>query len=637
MNLEGEAGNEKQMERPVTRWRRETLDKTLKKKIESNEIERPTSRRGIKEEIEEYGSSFRSATPAARNAPLAVRTPSASISGLSRLNTGLSMSGLERPITQHGIASIRPGTAGRGTSMTRQVQDKRYYEGLVQLKMRELSQEMATIVRDIDMQNKERATILHYDKRAKDLAGELTALQGELADYNIVVDKMSSNIEKESMDQETKELLSRNERSMAEIEDMFERRQEMEQRLRRTEKEMGTVRERTEKLIDMMDPGTRERYEILRKEKVKVEKTIALMQEELEVLSKEQDHFEEQMALSPFKQEAVKLHVKIMDGEYKRDKLREEEGNRLPPEKEREELLVKIKQDNMEMAAAEAQLAGKKKRLAEVEVELERLETDLEDGNADKQTKYKELRKREEVMEQFAATFDDNKAEEMERIRKLEISIVEYLERISNGGGDADGHNLTRNEEVLLILNKSKHEDYYETGERTTANNINNNRSFEVLRNDYIDLKETLRKLEILEDKLRLEIGDINEQTHGREYELIQLEDFNGFKVKDQMKREDANVEHKRLMDERTIGEVELKTVNDDYKRIKERFNDNRIFLEIEALEKKLIDLREENKKSNDLIVRQKEQVDYLPRKQQALKLMKEYGTILEENSKTLY
>lgn len=109
-------GNEKHMERPVTRWRRETLDKAVKK-IEGNEIERPTSRRGIKEEIEEY-SSFRSATPLARNAPLAVRAPSASISGLSRLNTGLSMPGLERPITQHGIASIRPGT-GRGTSMTR--------------------------------------------------------------------------------------------------------------------------------------------------------------------------------------------------------------------------------------------------------------------------------------------------------------------------------------------------------------------------------------------------------------------------------------------------------------------------------------------------------------------------------------
>ncbi|KAL2729042.1 intraflagellar transport protein 74 [Vespula squamosa] len=619
-------GNEKHMERPVTRWRRETLDKTVKK-IEGKEIERPTSRRGIKEEVEEY-SSFRSATPAARNAPLAARVPSASISGLSRLNTGLSMPGLERPITQHGIASIRPGT-GRGTSMTRQVQDKRYYEGLVQLKMRELSQEMTAIVRDIDMQNKERATILHYDKRAKDLAGELTALQGELADYNIVVDKMSSNVEKESVDQEAKELFSKNERSVAEIEDMFERRQEMEQRSRRTEKEIETERERTEKLVLMMDPGTRERYEKLRKEKVQVEGTIAGMQEELEELSKEQGHFEEQMALSPLKQEAVKLHVKTMDAEYKRDKLREEERNRLSPEKEREQLLVKIKQDNMDMAAAEAQLASKKKRLAEVEMELERLETDLEDGKTDKQTKYKELRKREEVMEQFAATFDENKAEEMERIRKLEVSIVEYLERISNAGG-ADDRNLTRTEEAL-ILNRSSYDGYYDV-ERTS-----NDRSFEMLTNDYIDLKETLRKLEILENKLRSEIADINEQTYGREYELTQLEDFNGFKAKHQMKREDANVEYKKLMDGRTITDEELKTLNDDYNRIKARFNENRIFLEVEALEKKLADLKEENKKSNDLILRQKEQVDFLPRKQQALKLMKEYGTMLEENSKSLY
>ncbi|KAL2745021.1 intraflagellar transport protein 74 [Vespula maculifrons] len=624
MDLE-RAGNEKQMERPVTRWRRETLDKVAKK-IESNEIERPTSRRGIKEELEEYGS-FRSATPAARNAPMAVRAPSASISGLSRLNTGLSMPGLERPITQHGIASIRPGT-GRGTSMTRQVQDKRYYEGLVQLKMRELSQEMAAILRDIDMQNKERATILHYDKRAKDLAGELTALQGELADYNIVVDKMSSNVEKESVDQEAKELFSKNERSMAEIEDMFERRQEMEQRSRRTEKEIETERERTEKLVEMMDPAARERYEKLRKEKVRVEGTIAGMQEELEELSREQDHFEEQMALSPLKQEAVKLHVKTMDAEYKRDKLREEERNRLSPEKEREQLLVKIKQDNMDMAAAEAQLASKKKRLAEVEMELERLETDLEDGKTDKQTKYKELRKREEVMEQFAATFDENKAEEMERIRKLEVSIVEYLERISNAGGTGD-RNLTRTEESL-ILDNSNYDGYYDI-ERTP-----NDRSFQVLSNDYIDLKETLRKLEILENKLRSEIGD--ERTHGRDHESTRSEDFDGFvKANYRMTREDANVEYKKLMDERTISEGELKTVNDDYDRIKARFNENRIFLEVEALERKLLDLKEENKKSNDLILRQKEQVDFLPRKQEALKLMKEYGAMLEENSKTLY
>ncbi|KAI4489863.1 hypothetical protein M0804_004045 [Polistes exclamans] len=625
MNLE-RIESAKQMERPVTRWRREALEKSVKK-IESKEMERPTSRRGIKENLEDY-SHFRPGTPANPRNTLTVRAPSASVSGLTRLNTGLSISALERPITQHGIAPIRPGT-GRGSSMTRQVQDKRYYEGLIQLKMRELSQEMTTIVRDIDMQNKERATILHYDKRAKDLAAELTSLQGELADYNIVVDKMSLNIDKESVDQEAKELSLKNERSMVEIEEMFERRQEMEQRLRKTEKEIELERQRTERLVEMMDPIMREKYDELRKEKLQVEKSINGMQQEFDELSKEHSNLEEQIALSPLKQEAVKLHIKIMDAEDKRDKLREDERNRLSPDKEKEQLLSKIKQDNMDKSAAEAQLASKKRQIAELEEELERLETDLEDGRTEKLTKYKELQKREEVMEQFASTFEVNKAEEMDRIKKLELSIVEYLEIISNAD---DNRNLTRSEEVL-ILNKSNNDYNYDYDNER----LSHDQSFEMLGNDYIKLQDTLRKLEILEHKLKSEISDFNEQTNDREFELIKLENLNGFKMTSQMKHEDANAEYKKLMNEQKISEEELKTVKDNYNRVKARFNENRIFLEIEALEKKLFNLKEENKKSNDLLQRQKEHVDFLPRKQQALKLMEEYGAILESNFKNLY
>ncbi|KAK2574968.1 hypothetical protein KPH14_008731 [Odynerus spinipes] len=629
----------KPTERPVTRWRREQEKSNDKATSKIEKMERPTSRRGIKDDIEDY-SNFRSATPG-RNA--LARPPSASImsnriptamssaTGLTRLNTGLSISGqmnvntLERPITQHGIAGIRPGTT-RGLSMTRQVQDKRYYEGLLQLKMRELSQEIATIMRDIDMQNKERATILHYDKRAKDLAAELTTLQGELADYNIVVDKMTSNVDKESVEQEAKELALKNGRATAEIEEMFERRQAMEQQLRRMEKEIEVERQHTEKLVDIMDPLTRRKYDELCKRKAQLQESIDRMQEEVNELSKEHANLEEQIALSPLKQEAVKLHIKIVDAEEKRDKLKVEERDRLSPETEREQLLQKIKQDNMDIAAAEAQLANKKKQIAEVERELEQLETDLEDNQTEKQTKYKELRKREEVMEQFVSTFEQNKAEEMERIRKLEKSIVEYLEILSNG---VNGNtNLTTSEEASILSNKSNYDDY----ERTSRD-----QSFEVLSNDYLKLQQTLRKFEILEHKLRSEVNNLNEQISNRQSELIGLEDLNGLKVKFEMKQEDVIVEHKKLIEEQTISEQELNAVKDDYNEIKARLDKNRIFLEIEALEKKLINLREENKKTNNFLVQQRECIDFIPRKQQALKLMKEYNTILRENIRTVY
>lgn len=91
----------------------------------------------------------------------------------------------------------------------RQIQDKRYYIALMQLKIREINQEIAVIMKDIEDQTKERATYIHYDKRAKDLALELTALQGQLADYNIIVDKMTSDIGKEVIEQETEELATK--------------------------------------------------------------------------------------------------------------------------------------------------------------------------------------------------------------------------------------------------------------------------------------------------------------------------------------------------------------------------------------------------------------------------------------------
>jgi intraflagellar transport protein 74 len=78
---------------------------------------------------------------------------------------------VDRPITQQGLSGLRTGT--RGPQM-RQVQDKRYFVGLLQMKIRELSQEMSRISREIESQSREQKTFLVYDRRVKEMAAELT-------------------------------------------------------------------------------------------------------------------------------------------------------------------------------------------------------------------------------------------------------------------------------------------------------------------------------------------------------------------------------------------------------------------------------------------------------------------------------
>ncbi|XP_025989303.1 intraflagellar transport protein 74 homolog [Solenopsis invicta] len=649
-------GSSKTSERPITRWRREQEDvASTSNKVDrpptgfvrpQSKFERPKSRRGNKDDSSEYVSSatYRSATPG--RLALA-RPPSASFpsnrvptagpaglrigSGLPRTGTGLAtakqfnVSMLDRPITQHGIAGVRPGTT-RGLPMTRQIQDKRYYEGLLQLKIRELTQEIGTIMRDIEAQNKEKATYLHYDKRAKSLATELTTLQAELADYNLVVDKMTSDVDKEVIEQEAKELALMNERRTAEVERMFEQRKQMEQKLHKMEKDIENERKRTERIIESMDQHTKDKYDDVFRQKTELQEQAQQMQRELDQLSKEQAHLEEQIALSQLKQEAVKLQVRIIEAEEKRDKLREEERKRLSPEDEKEQLLQKIKRDNTDIAATEAQIAEKEKKVAELEQQLEQLETDIEDNQSEKQVKYQELRKREEMMEEFMLTYEQSKQEEMDKLEKFEREIVNKLETVANAV--ENNEYLTEAEEAAILRDKFPYNDY-EAAHRED--------DFEELKKDYATMQKTFNRLRILEEKLQLESKQMKEKLKKQQSELIVLEDLDGLKTRNELERDELITEREEIMSEQSKCEDELKSLRVEYNELKEQVEKYAIYPEISTLEDKLEKLKEDNKKIEEVIAKEKERVDCEPLKEKAFKLINDYSAKLQENLKSLH
>ncbi|CAL7948835.1 unnamed protein product [Xylocopa violacea] len=556
------------------------------------------------------------------------RPPSSSIF-LNRISTDnshqMNINIMERPITQHGVAGIRPGTA-RGLTMTRQIQDKRYYVGLMQLKIRELNQEIVTIMKDIESQNKERATYLHYDKRAKDLATELTTLQGQLADYNIVVDKMTSDVGKEMIEQETEELAAKNEHNLLKIENMFEERKKLEQKLTKVEKQLEDEKKRTERLIESMDIDTKEKYDKLLNERTKWQKAANEMQQELDRLYKEQHYLEEEITLSPLKQEAVKLYLKIIETEEKRDKLREEEKHRISPEEEKEKLLLKIKQDNMDVAAAEAQLTEKKKRIHETEQKLEQLETDIEDTQSEKQIKYKELRKREEIIEQFMASFEQNKEDETKKLYKLENTVVEYLENISNIL-NIDINFTGTNE--MAILNSLPPFTEYESS--------NNDQDFERLAKDNLRLQQIFSEMQILEQKLQTELTDLNERMSNKENELVIVKDLDSLKATFAIRQGQLIAECEQLKHQELENEEEFKTIQFEYDEVKQRLESNDIYSQINVLEYTLEKLIQEHKKVEDFVVKEKECDNYNSLKNDAFNTINIYNSMLKENLKTMY
>lgn len=84
----------------------------------------------------------------------------------------------DRLITQQGLSSrARSSATGLRGPGKRQVLDKRYYEGLLQLKIRELTTEISLLRKETENSNKEREAFVVYDKQNKELAKELTGVK----------------------------------------------------------------------------------------------------------------------------------------------------------------------------------------------------------------------------------------------------------------------------------------------------------------------------------------------------------------------------------------------------------------------------------------------------------------------------
>ncbi|CAG0896159.1 unnamed protein product [Cyprideis torosa] len=128
--------------------------------------------------------------------------------GMARPGTGVGLAAQvsvpDRPITQQGLGGLKSSAGGRGPG--RQVQDKSFFVGELRGKMADLSSEIGKMSRELEALEQEQKSYLIYDVRVKELAVEWNSLQGEMADYNMLLDKLNTDTEKAEVEAEVGEL-----------------------------------------------------------------------------------------------------------------------------------------------------------------------------------------------------------------------------------------------------------------------------------------------------------------------------------------------------------------------------------------------------------------------------------------------
>lgn len=550
----------------------------------------------------------------------------------SRLTTGMTQQGTvggagvalssqvmvaDRPITQQGLLGMKTGGARRAN---RQVQDKTYYLGALRTKLTELNVEIGRMNKQITDAEEENTSYGQYEKTAETLANEIANLQGELADYNMLVDKLNIDEDIQDVQMDLEELKNLNDRESRNIEALFTQKQEREMQIRQLEIEIDQEKKMADTLVTNMDPDMRMRYMKAKDLNEHLLRQIENSQQELDSLNLKKQNLEKELAQSPIKQEAVRLYDQLHDLEMKRDLLLEETQSRGTPAEERERLLKQVKEDNLEMASMDRQTAELREKVNVVQEEIRQTDLDIEESHGERNQKYRELKQREKTMNEFLEKFEENKAGEIDKLSTLEHNIVMQLENMSRNMQRAS--HLPTPKELTSMKQDLQFKEVEMKKSEYTASNIG-------MESEKLQLD--IQKVEQLETKVTTELEQLKTKISTMQEEIAVYSDVQKLKTDAEDKKERLTRDRGSLQKRRDQFKRSIQSLSNQYEGLKAQLNENETYTQLGNLERKWQHHEQNNFVMNEFIATKTMECDYRTIVGQVSDMISQYNKLLQD------
>merc|ERR1719376_1535550 len=169
-----------------------------------------------------------------------------------------------------------------------------------------------------------------------------------------------------------------------------------------------------------MDQKTRSRYNLLKKIGITTAGQVAKLNEEEENL---------QVSISgdPLKTEAVRLYEQLSTLQQKKEELEQQSATDKSPEEEQKEVMGGVKQNNQEISALGRQGRDLDEKISQMQEEIGDIESQLDDQESEQTSKFRELQKRDKLIEQFMTSFPEMERKEVTTIEQLQETIQVLL------------------------------------------------------------------------------------------------------------------------------------------------------------------------------------------------------------------
>ncbi|CAH8637597.1 unnamed protein product [Schistosoma rodhaini] len=536
----------------------------------------------------------------------------------------------DRPITQQGLGGLKNPIRGP----KRQIEDKSYFLGLLRGKINEINSEIGKITRQLVEKEEDNASFVQYEQTAEKLAYEIKELQGELGDYNTLVDKATLGDSITSLEMDLEDVRAANERAERNLEMLFEDRQRKESSLKSCELELKQEQEMSEIVIQEMVDTERERYFKLKDLNAHLLNQLNEGQMELERLNTRKAELEEELITSPIKQEAVRLFTQLHEVQSRRDQLLSEEASKTDPQIERQRLLQQVKSDNQEIAAIDKQTHEIQEKITSKEEELHLLEQHLDENYNERNQKYRELKKREQQIDEFLQTFDHAKSLEYSEINEMNLKIIEILNEISNSMNKLNQIPSNLDKDLLLsieLMNQYEKENHQITTTNTTNNTTDNKeQAIKNLINEYKRLNQDLLKVDHLENKVTQEMETVKNRISKMEEEIVIFSDLDKVRENETLKRQSLNEEKSRLDTYRNNLNQLNQQLSTEYSNLQTHLNGQDIYVQLSNLERRWAQHEEVNYSLKEFIANKRIETDPTQLIKRAMELVKNYNENLK-------
>lgn len=507
----------------------------------------------------------------------------------------------DRPMTRGGLGGFQQNTGG----FNRQIQDKTYYLGVLRSKISEINNEIIRMNKEMTTMNSDNSNYLSYGKKAEELNTQIEESRGELADYNLVLERLNTASSISDLKSDYQNLKYHNDQEQKSLDYLFVEKGKKEEVVKRHDKEIGDEKKRREKILSSMSGSIRAKYEKIKIESDKLQETLESSQNQIEEYKSKMEAMRQQIGLSSVKQEALTLLDQLHTAELKREQLYEETRNVLTPAEEREKLLNQIKDNNQEITSIEKKINELKDNIESAKSELDEKVVQDDSGEQEDDAnqkeiaqKYRELRKREVVMDEFLNNFEESKQNETEQLYNTRRTIVNYLEIISKA----------------VVRMKS------EGGK----NSRQSGKDSEVTIAD-------LHKVEELEKKVTTEFDKLKEKKKTMDEELLMFSDLEGLKRKSEARKQQLMVEKQNLGRYRENIKYELHTLQSQFEAIQAQLYDNDTHNQLTTLERKLQTIEQANHAAKEKISSITAESDYEHLKSQVLALVSEHNKWIQK------